>query len=262
MKNNIVYSKITLVAELARYLNLPCLKISRILSESVDGIKAILKTVNAYNEVIEDVLIPSLFNYLYKLEAEETTMEQEVTLLKMPKGPDYYEFHAKEELVVTSCSQHLSEDDVKKSFHADTYCFDSKPERELFYQYIRSGRVKEIYFTGMFTSSHSGFAVHYYDPESGRLRKYYPDFLAKMDDDTYQIIEVKQDNMIEDAVVVAKKLAAEQLASANSMKYIMYPGQVVIDMDVLQDIDPDLTPSEMTALRTKTVYNERTLFDN
>ena len=32
-----------------------------------------------------------------------------------------------------------------KSFHADNYCFDSKPERELFWQYIMSDKVKEIF---------------------------------------------------------------------------------------------------------------------
>ena len=172
---------------------------------------------------------------MYKLESKETFTEQEVTLLKFPENPDFYEYHANEELVVTNSSEDISKEQVKKSFHADTYCFDSKPEKELFYQYIRSGQVKEIYFTGMFTSSHSDFAIHYYDPESGRLRKYYPDFLAKMDDDSYQIIEVKQDNMIDDTVVMAKKIAAEQLAIANKMKYVMYPGQVVMKSNVLED---------------------------
>ena len=35
------------------------------------------------------------------------------------------------------------------------------------------------------------FSVQYYDPESGRIRKYYPDFFARMTDGTYQLIEVK-----------------------------------------------------------------------
>ncbi len=49
------------------------------------------------------------------------------------------------------------------------------------------------------------FFVQYYDPESKRVRQYYPDFLALMEDGTYQLIEVKGDNMIDDAVVRAKK---------------------------------------------------------
>ena len=235
LKQNTIYSKITLVAELSRYLNLPCIKLSRILCESKDGIESILKLVNKYNETIDEVLIPTIFEYLYKLEAKETYREQEVTLLKAPDNADYYEYHASEDLVVTNKSNLLSQEEIEKSFHADTYCFDSKPERELFYQYIASNKVKELYFTGMFTSSHSDFAVHYFDPESGRLRKYYPDFLAKMEDGSYQIIEVKQDNMIDDLIVKAKKVAAEQLATANRMNYIMYPGQYVMNNNVLDD---------------------------
>lgn len=235
LKQNTIYSKITLVAELSRYLNLPCIKLSRILCESKDGIESILKLVNKYNETIDEVLIPTIFEYLYKLEAKETYREQEVTLLKAPDNADYYEYHASEDLVVTNKSNLLSQEEIEKSFHADTYCFDSKPERELFYQYIASNKVKELYFTGMFTSSHSDFAVHYFGPESGRLRKYYPDFLAKMEDGSYQIIEVKQDNMIDDLIVKAKKIAAEQLATANRMNYIMYPGQYVMNNNVLDD---------------------------
>ena len=53
---------------------------------------------------------------------------------------------------------------LKKSFHADTYCFDSIPEKECFMQYITSGKVAEVYFTGMFTSNQGDLSVHYYDP--------------------------------------------------------------------------------------------------
>ncbi|MBR5180288.1 MAG: DEAD/DEAH box helicase family protein [Lachnospiraceae bacterium] len=249
------YSKITLVAELSRYLNIPCIKLSRIISNSVDGIDKILDLVNEYNSIIEEVITPCVFRYLYKLESEDNYFEKEVTLLKAPKDPDYYEFHAQDNMIVTKQSNDFSKEDIKKSFHADTYCFDSNPERSLFYQYIKSDKVKEIYFTGMFTSNHSDFSVYYYDPDSGRLRKYYPDFLAKMNDDTYQIIEVKQDNMIEDSVVNAKKLAAEQLASANKMKYIMFPGKVVTDMDIINDVPFDLSPKEMSELRNNRKYS-------
>ena len=53
----------------------------------------------------------------------------------------------------------------------------------------------------MFTAEQGDFWVQYYDPESGRIRKYYPDFFAGMTDGTYQLIEVKGDNMIDDPVV-------------------------------------------------------------
>lgn len=236
IKNKKKYSRITLIAEISRYLNLPCLKLSKILDESADGISVILDYINKYNEIIDDIIIPAIFEYLYELKSKETCQEREVTLLKLPEKEDYYEYHANEELVVTRSSSTLNDEQVNKSFHADTYCFDSRPEKELFYQHINSKKVTELYFTGMFTSSRSDFAVHYFDPESGRLRKYYPDFLAKMEDGTYQIIEVKQDNMIDNDVVIAKKKAAEQMAYANKMQYIIYPGQYVMKNNVL-DVD-------------------------
>lgn len=37
------------------------------------------------------------------------------------------------------------------------------------------------------------------------MRKYYPDFLALMEDGSYQLIEVKGDNKIDDEVVLAKR---------------------------------------------------------
>lgn len=87
---------------------------------------------------------------------------------------------------------------------------------------ITSGKVKEVYFTGMFTSNQGDLSVHYYDPESGRIRQYYPDFLAKMTDGSYQLIEVKGDNKIDDTVVKAKQAAAEEMAIASGIKYLMY----------------------------------------
>lgn len=63
-------------------------------------------------------------------------------------------------------------------------------------QYITSGKVAEVYFTGVFTSNQGDLSVHYYDPDSGRIRRYYSDFLAKMTDDFYRLIEVKGDNKI------------------------------------------------------------------
>ena len=124
-----------------------------------------------------------------------------------------------------------------KSFHADTYCFDSEPEKECFLQYISSPLVKEVYFTGMFTSDQGDLSIQYYDPESGRIRKYYPDFLAKMTDGSYQLIEVKGDNMIDDAVVRAKKAAAEEMSVASGMRYLMYAGSLLMKTNVLEGSD-------------------------
>lgn len=122
---------------------------------------------------------------------------------------------------------------LKKSFHADIYCFDSIPEKECFMQYITSGKVAEVYFTGMFTGGQGDLSVHYYDPESGRIRQYYPDFLAKMMDGSYQLIEVKGDNKIDDTVVKAKQVAAEEMAIVSGMRYLMYAGSSIMSSHIL-----------------------------
>ena len=93
---------------------------------------------------------------------------------------------------------------------------------------------KEIYFTGMFTSNQGDLSVQYYDPESKRLRKYYPDFLALMEDGSYQLIEVKGDNKIDDEVVLAKKAAAEEMAVASGVHYLMYAGSTLMKSNVLE----------------------------
>ena len=123
-----------------------------------------------------------------------------------------------------------------KSFHADTYCFDSKPEKELFLQYIKNKNIKEIYFTGMFTNAaQTDFYIQYIDPDSNTLRKYYPDFVAKFENNTYEIIEVKGDNKIDDAVVNAKKDAAMEIASESDMKYTIYKSSDIMGDNVLEE---------------------------
>lgn len=169
-------------------------------------------------------------------------MLSDVILLKEPKDSGYYEFSADENLVIEKDHNSFTPEEIKKSFHADTYCFDSKPEKECFLQYISSKKVKEIYFTGMFTANQGDLFVQYYDPESKRIRQYYPDFLAKMNDGSYQLIEVKGDNMIDDEVVKAKAEAAEEMSVASGMKYVMYAGSVLMKQNVLEH--PPVTYSE------------------
>ena len=86
----------------------------------------------------------------------------------------------------------------------------------------------------MFTSNQGDLSVQYYDPESRRVRQYYPDFLALMEDGTYQLIEVKGDNMIDDAVVKAKAEAAEEMSIASGMRYKMYAGSILMKQNVLE----------------------------
>lgn len=235
IRNDVRYSKLTLIGEISRYLNISCITVSRILDESVDGTEYILETVNKYNAVLDDIIIPSIFHALFEVTSEIKSEERELILLKEPKNAGYYEFSAKEDLILTNKYLGFTPEQIGKSFHADVYCFDSVPEKECFRQYITSNKVKEIYFTGMFTSNQGDLLVHYYDPESGRIRQYYPDFLAKMSDDSYQLIEVKGDNKIDDSIVKAKQQAAEEMATASGIKYLMYPGSIFTSKNVLEE---------------------------
>lgn len=239
LKENMRYSKLSLISEISRYLNISCIKVNKLLSESVDGLEKVLDFVNRYNEIIYDIIIPNVFNSLYNVKYEIVSEDKKVVLLKEPKDSGYYVFNAKPELVKRQVDIDMQQY-KNKSFHADTYCFDSRPEKECFLQYLVSDKVEEIYFTGMFTSNQGDLSIQYYDPESGRIRNYYPDFLAKMKDGSYQIIEVKGDNKIDDSVVIAKASAARELANESNMEYKIYAGSTVMKSKIL-DIDPEIT---------------------
>ena len=229
------FSRFSLVGEISRYLNLSCLMIERILKESVDGFDDIVDAVNRHSEILDDVIIPKVFHALYEVKSEQKTEDLDVVLLKEPKDAGYYEFSAEASLVIEKDHNSFTDEEIAKSFHADTYCFDSKPEKECFLQYISNDKVQEVYFTGMFTANQGDLSVQYYDPESKRIRQYYPDFLAKMSDGSYQIIEVKGDNMIDDEVVKAKAEAAEEMSVASGMRYIMYAGNDLMKRNVLEN---------------------------
>ncbi|MCM1462561.1 MAG: DEAD/DEAH box helicase family protein [Bacteroides sp.] len=232
------FSGFTLIGEIARYLNAKCTVISRVLKECVDGEELVLEKVNLYNDVLYDIIIPKIFSTLWDEKVEKIVKERQLILLRKPTDKEYYTFSASPELVI-------KRDDVEmarykeRSFHADTYCFDSKPEKECFYQYIMNeNRVKSVYFTGMFTAGQGDLSIPYYDPETKRMRNYYPDFLAEMADGTIQLIEVKGDNKIDDVVVKAKASAAKEIASESEMEYIIYAGSKLMNENVLEDDDP------------------------
>lgn len=233
------FSPFMLVAEIAKYLNMSCVFIEKLLTESVDGIDKIADLVSKYNNTLYDIVIPTIFNSLYAVTCEQITEEKQVDLLKMPEDKDAYEFLALPELVASESDQQFSKTNSKgqqyknKSFHTDKYCFDSKPERECFLQYIFSDKVKEVYFTGMFTSKYNGLAIQYIDPETNSIRSYYPDFITTLDDGTIQIIEVKGDNKIDDAVVQAKALAANEMASASKMQYQMIASSKIMKENII-----------------------------
>lgn len=231
------YSSYTIVAEIARYLNISCILIEKILRESVDGIDLIVEMVSQYNEILTNVIIPKIFYTLNSIEKEITSEDRELVLLKEPEHSAYYEFVADPNLVITNEDETI-QCYVPKSFHADTYCFDSAPEKECFLQYLENNKVKEVYFTGMFTSGQGDFSIQYFDPESQRIRNYYPDFLAKMDDGSYQIIEVKADNQIDNIVVRAKAEAAREIATESSMEYVILPATFIMKNDIFETENP------------------------
>ena len=144
------YSKIELVFEISRYLNIDPLKIEKLLENSVDGIDLVLDYVNKHNMIIWDVIVPVVFAYYYNVTYKTESESKLVPLIK-DVSDDKMLFKVKEELLIN-----INDIDIRKwkekSFHVDQYCFDSKPELEFFLQFIKSEKVKEIYFTGMFTS--------------------------------------------------------------------------------------------------------------
>ena len=58
-----------------------------------------------------------------------------------------------------------------KSFHLDTYCFDSLPEKQVFTDLLSLDDVQNVYFTGVLTHGQSDFFVQYIDPETNTVRR-------------------------------------------------------------------------------------------
>ena len=222
------YSAFTLVGEIARYLNMNPLELKTIMLTLTESIEEICKRVNEHNELLYDEVIPRLFREIY--EVKEYTNEEKVVLelVKDPKekGEDCYHVKYKDGLLASYYDDRYK-DYREKTFNVDNYCFDSGPENDMFWNLINDKRLAKVWFTGMLTAGQTDFAINYIDPESNTVRSYYPDFLVQKEDGSYIIIEVKGDHMIDDAVVQAKKEYAQQIASANSMDYIIVPGSKV-----------------------------------
>lgn len=228
------FTEITLVAEIARYLHKSCLFLEDILATTIEGTENILNTVNQYNELLYDWIIPNLFKELYDIEEYEKKEEYEVELIKLSKD-GFYNITAVQEKTVRYDDEIIKDKAdsngllyTDKSFHLDTYCFDSLPEREYFWQKLKDKTIKKLYFTGMLTHGQSEFYIQYIDPDSHSIRSYYPDFLIQKDDNTYLIVEIKGDNLIEDPIVKAKADFARQMASDSGMIYQMIPSSEVM----------------------------------
>ena len=165
------------------------------------------------------------FKDIYDIQEFNNEDEVDLELVKDPqeKGQDCYRVKYKHGLLASYHSEEykLYRD---KSFNVDNYCFDSRPEIDMFWTLLHDERLSKVWFTGMLTAGQTEFAINYIDPESNTVRSYYPDFLIQKEDGSYVIVEVKGDNMIDNAIVQAKKEYAKQMASASSMEYIMIPG--------------------------------------
>ena len=216
------FSQLTLCAEIARYLNRSPLEIEDILSNTQEGMETLLQHINAFNELLYDHIIPRLFSTLYDLKKDEHHESEEIELVKAPED-GYYKIRATPDLVVKDDTSD-TKNYVHKSFHLDTYAFDSTPERTLFWSLLTEGSIQKVYFTGMLTHGQSDFYIQYIDPESHAVRRYYPDFLMQNADGSWTIVEVKGDDKIDDKVVKAKANAAKQIANASDMSYKMIKG--------------------------------------
>lgn len=216
------FSRMTLVAEVSRYLNRSPLEIEELLDSTQEGTDELVAVTNEFNELLYDEIIPRLFRQLYDLDESQQTEEHEVDLIKVPTS-GYYEVSAAKDKIVRMNDAQIQDEERTKSFHLDTYCFDSGSENWLFWDLLHEQRVKKIYFTGMLTHGQSDFFIQYIDPESRTVRSYYPDFIFQREEPDgslkYVIVEVKADNQIEDAVVQAKKDFAQQIAVASGMEY-------------------------------------------
>ncbi|SFM64234.1 TnsA endonuclease N-terminal domain-containing protein [Nitrosomonas communis] len=217
------FSRITLVAEISRYLNRSPLEIEDLLDSTKEGTNELVAIVNEFNELLYDEIIPRLFRMLFDLDETQMTEEHAVELIKLPPS-GYYEVTATKDKIVRMTDP-IFKDDCAKSFHLDTYCFDSNPERTLFWDLLREQRVKKIYFTGMLTHGQSDFFIQYINPDLHTVHSYYPDFIFLREEpdgtEKYVIVEVKGDHQIDDAVVQAKKDFAQQIAVASGMEYHM-----------------------------------------
>jgi hypothetical protein len=231
LKSRRTWTAYTLTAEIARYLNESPLKIEYLLEDCEEGLDALLAKVNEFNDLLYDKVIPALFRELYDISSFEKKEEQEVELVHEPdKG--FYSIHGDPEKTEMFSRWTDRPKLAAKSFHLDTYCFDSFPERDFFLSIIGQAKVKEIYFMGMLTHGQSDFRINYIDPETYTVRSYYPDFLIRTEENEWLVVEVKAAFSMQDAVIQAKRDFAEKFLAVSNIKYYMVPHTAVNDCDI------------------------------
>lgn len=221
MKERRVWTGYTLTAEIARYLCESPRRIEKLLRESAEGMDALVAAINEYNELLYDKVIPMLFDMLYEVTSYKQEEKKEVDLVREPES-GFYNIHGdpnKTQLFNDWLAQSAKEAD--KSFHLDTYCFDSMPEQDFFLNVIRQDEVREIYFTGMLTHGQSDFRINYIDPDTHGVRSYYPDFLVLLKSGEWLVVEVKAAINMDDPIVLAKQEFAETMLRASNIQYRM-----------------------------------------
>ena len=224
MRTQRTYSAYSLTAEIARYIHESPIFIRSVLEASPDGIEQIVAKINEANELLYSEIIPNIFRSLYDITEETNEEEMNIDLTKDPKdGSNAYTISYKEGLLASLSSPEYQEF-KDKSFNLDNYCFDSQPEKDLFWTLLHDKKVAKVWFTGMLTNGQTDFFIRYINPETGGVNSYYPDFLTLNTDGSYTIIEVKGDNKINDAVVLAKQQYAQRIATSSNMKYFMLRG--------------------------------------
>lgn len=216
------WTPFTLSAEIARYLNTSPLRVEKLLRESEEGLKRLTEAVNEYNELLYDKLVPALFDALYDISTYEQKEEHEVELIRKPPNGEegFYTVHGdpgKTDIFKEWLEKRTEQ--AAKSFHLDTYCFDSTSEQDFFRNVIGQNSVEEIYFTGMLTHGQSDFRINYIDPDTHTVRSYYPDFLVRTTAGEWLVIEVKANYELDDAVVQAKKDFAERMLKSSGIRY-------------------------------------------
>jgi hypothetical protein len=238
LKTRRAWTPFTLVAEIARYLNESPLKIEALLIDCEEGLGALLAKVNEFNELLYDKVIPALFSELYDIFSYEKKEEQEIELVREPEG-GFYSIHGDPEKTELFARWANKPDQAVKSFHLDTYCFDSFPERDFFHNVIGQEKTKEIYFTGMLTHGQSDFRINYIDPETHTVRSYYPDFLILTAEDEWLVVEVKALFSMQDAVIQAKRDFVEKMLAASNIKYMMVPHTRAGGWRIGENISPE-----------------------
>ena len=221
------YSKMTLVGELARYFSgdqISAFDVEDALANTNVPFDKILAVVNKANDFIYEVLVPHLFHAFFEVEKFQNSVEEDVELIRgyndQSNRLPTFRFKAQEHLIARRDYPEFA-GKRSKSFHLDTYCFDSNPEVDFFQRVLGDEKTTNIYFTGMLVHGQSGFQVYYIHPESHTVCNYHPDFLVYRDDGKAHLIEVKSNWQKDDPVVLAKKEAAEKLAVGNQFEYAL-----------------------------------------